>query len=141
MLLTSAERAGLQFQPVERPKRARKQYFELIGPSGPPLVAAAGLPLGGWRCPDCGYQTFSVNYSPELTFRDFIARSDLPQPLPSVFTVGVQPNVQLCVTEERWAELRGRRGTRRFVSSPLGVVSDDELVRSPELVIRTELSY
>ena len=63
----------------------------------------------------------------------FIARSDLPAPLPGVFTVGNLPEGQLAVTESRLKELIGRKGTRGFVSSPLGIVAKHEVVRQPEL--------
>ena len=55
-----------------------------------------------------------------------------------VFTVGTFPEVQLAVTALRWKELLGKRGTRGFASSQLGVVPDYEVVRHPELATYEE---
>lgn len=68
-----------------------------------------------------------------LSMNSFVARSDLPVPLPGVITVGRSPEIELAVTGARWKELVGRKGTRGFVAHPLGVVPDHDVVRCPEL--------
>jgi hypothetical protein len=133
VLLTDEERRRLQFRPTVRGKRARKQFFELAGPSGPDYVALAGQKLKGWRCDACGLSFYSCRYSEDCDINRFVARADLPDPLPEVFTVGKQPNVSLCVTAGRWAKMVDRPGTRGIVSSLLGVAPDNEVVRTPEL--------
>jgi hypothetical protein len=132
-LLSSEERKQLQLQLVDRPKRSRKQFFELIGPSGPPIVAVASRKACGWRCEACGARVFGYDYSQDTDIDTFIAGSDLPQPVPQVFTVGIQPNVRFCVTADRWVSLVGLPGTRGLVSRPVGVVPDEEVIRNPDL--------
>jgi hypothetical protein len=134
-LLTPAERGNLELRPAVR--RGRRKFYELTGPDGPPLVAVAGLPLSGWRCPACDYRLWGCP-AEDLATDTFVARSDLPAPLPSVFTVGISPEIQLAVTAPRWKELAGRKGTRGFASHLLGVVPDGEVVRRPDLPSREE---
>jgi len=130
-LLSPEERQPLVFRLVARRGRSRK-FYELLGPAGPKFVAVAGLPVSGWRCAGCGRLTWGY-WVDGFSIHSFVAVSDLPQPLPGVFTVGVGPEVHLCATGARWRELVGKAGVRGFVSRPLGVVSDRELVRLPEL--------
>lgn len=134
-LLTSDERDALEVQPVVW--KGRRKFFELVGPAGPPLVAAAGLPLSGWRCEACDYRVWGQRRG-EFSIREFVAHADLPATLPSVFTVGSLPEIQLGVTAARWRELVGSKGTRGFVTTPLGVTPDRETVRRPELPTQEE---
>jgi hypothetical protein len=129
-LLTRAEKSRLEFQPTTR-KRGRK-FFELVGPEGPPHVAVAGIEINGWRCRRCDHRTFG--YSVEgMAMNSFVARSDLPKRLGGMFTVGSFPEIELAVSAPRWKELVGRKGTRGFTSSRLGVVPSNEVVRRPKL--------
>jgi hypothetical protein len=129
-LLTADEKRSLNFQPTIR--KGRRKFYELIGPAGPPLVAVAGMKISGWRCTECDQRTWGY-WIDGMAIDSFIARSDLPAPLPGVFTVGVSPEVHLAVTESRLKELVGRKGTRGFVSRPLGIVAKHEVVRRPDL--------
>lgn len=131
-LLTGTELAKLQFRPVVRAGRASKRYFELIGPTGIPFVGAAGVELGGWRCPKCGQSVFNY-FVKGLSCRHFVAHADLPTPLPELFTTGPAWSLNLCVTGDRWKRMVGQKGTRGLVSSPLGVLSNHMVVREPEL--------
>ena len=131
-LLTTHERQRLEFRQVTRGPQARKAFYELLGPAGPPLVGVAGLPISGWVCEVCDYRTFGY-WAPRLAIHEFVAASDLPNPLPTMFVIGTPPELQLCVTAARWRELVGRKGTRGFTSRPLGVVSADRVIRDPEL--------
>lgn len=135
-LLKKDEKQRMKFLPVDSTQKIRKQYFELVGPSGPPKVAVAGLDLGGWVCETCGFKRFGP--AKQVGIGDFVAGSDLPAPLPEVFPVGTEPNVSLCVTAERWARMAGKAGTRGFTSRLLGVVADREVIRDPELKTRRE---
>ncbi len=132
-LLTAEERRGLRFQLIVRPKKSRKFFFELVGPEGPLPVAVEGMELAGWQCKQCGRRVFGPEYDRNNLIHDFVAMSDLPKPLPSVFTIGPHYRLQLCMTAERWATLVGKPGTRGIVSQLVGVVPDDEVVREPEL--------
>ena len=137
-LLSNDERERLEFRLVDRPPKSRKKFFELIGPSGPPQVALVGREPRGWRCARCDARVFGYSNSPHVAVTNFIARSDLPDPLPQIFTIGTQPNIELCATAERWAGLVGKRGTRGLISRLLGVVPDAEVVRAPELEVRND---
>jgi hypothetical protein len=136
-LLSSEERKGLVTRPVARRGNSRR-FYELLGPAGPVFVAVAGLPVSGWRCSACGRLTWDY-WIEGFSIQSFIAASSLPGPLPGIFTVGRPPEVLLCATGARWRELVGKKGTRGFVSRPLGIVSDRELVRRPELPTHDEL--
>ena len=129
-LLTPDEMRRLEFQPTLR-KKGRK-FFELVGPEGPPRVAVVGENIGGWQCSQCEHRTLGHRLD-TMAFNSLIARSDLPTPLHGVFAVGAFPEIKLAVTASRWKELLGKKGTRGFCSRQLGVVPDDEVVRSPEL--------
>jgi hypothetical protein len=130
-LLSSQERQGLVTRPVARRGKSRG-FYELLGPAGPEFVAVAGLPVRGWRCSGCGRLTWGY-WLDGVSAHSFVAASDLPRPLPGIFTIGRPPEVHLCATGERWRELVGKSGVRGFVSSPLGVVPDREVVRRPDL--------
>ena len=130
-LLTPKERKLLELRRCTGKGRAEK-FFELIGPAGPASVRAADLKPGGWRCGACGYRMVGCR-TEDFSIQEFIAKADLPSPLPGIFTVGAKPDVHLAATAERWKELVGRKGTRGFVSMMLGVVGDRELIRQPKL--------
>jgi hypothetical protein len=131
-LFTEEENRRLQFRPVERRRTARKRFFELIGPAGIPFVAVADLPVSGWFCSSCGYRTFGC-WVEGLETHQFVGQDDLAKPLPGLFTVGIPPGVQLCATGQRWRELVGKKGSRGFVSLPLGVVPARQVLRNPAL--------
>jgi hypothetical protein len=133
-LLSSEERHKLETRPVLRTGKKRR-FHELLGPAGPDFVAVAGLPTSGWSCSGCGRLTWGY-WIDGLSIHSFIASSDLPSPLQGIFTVGRPPEVYLCATGERWRELIGKVGVRGFTSRTLGVVSDREVVRRPELPTR-----
>ncbi len=130
-LLSEDERERLMFHPVSRKGRGRK-FFELVGPVGTPFVGVMNLPVKGWGCSACNRSTWGY-WVDGLAIHSFMAASDLPQPLPGIFTVGTATEIHLCATGARWRELVGKKGVRGFVSRPFGVVSDRELVRLPSL--------
>jgi hypothetical protein len=130
-LLTPEEKGRLDLRPVTR-KRGRRKFYELIGPAGQPFVAVSGLPAKGSHCEECGNRKWGY-YIEGMTMSEFVAKSDLPKPLPGLFTIGSPPEIKLVATAERWQQLVGRRGTRGFKSHSLGVVPDRLVVRSPEL--------
>lgn len=130
-LLTEREKDHLQLRPVVRKRRGRR-FYELLGPAGPPFIAVAGLECKGWRCTECGHRVWGY-WIKDLSIDSFVAASDLPSPLPSLFTVGTVPEISLAVTAGRWKELVGKKGTRGFTSRLLGVVPGTEVIRCPEL--------
>src|SRR5262249_50746988 len=133
MLLSKGERAGLEFRKIERTSRARKQFFELIGPTGPRDVVPAGLEPTGWRCATCGANFFGFDYSTSRSIDRFVATADFPSPLPDVFTIGDLHDLSLCMTAARRAKTINLPGMRGITSSLIGVVPDVELVREPKL--------
>jgi hypothetical protein len=128
-LLSPDEQQHLIFRPVRY--RKSRAFYELLGPLGPSFVAVAGLPISGWRCSACSRSTWGY-WIDGLSIHSFVAGCDLPQ-LPGIFTVGTPPEVHLCATGARWRELVGKKGVRGFVSHALGVASDREIVRRPDL--------
>jgi hypothetical protein len=129
-LLTADEKRGLELQATVR--KGRKKFYELVGPEGAAHVAVAGLNRKGWCCTECDHRTWGY-WLEGMGIHSFLALSDLSITPTGVFTVGKFPEIELAVTASRWKELLGRRGTRGFVSRLLGIVSDDELVRRPDL--------
>lgn len=130
-VLTESERSQLKLREVKRKGKGR-DFFEVIGPGGLPFVGVSGLSVKGWRCEDCNGGVWGY-WLPRLSMNSFVAARALPNPLPTLFTVGVPPEIYVCVTGVRWRELVGKVGVRGFTSRPLGVVPDHEVVVAPEL--------
>ena len=82
-LLTTNEKAGLQLQRVMSNGR-ESNFFELVGPAGPPFVALAGMEPRGWRCTACVYRTWGY-WVDGLAINSFIAKADIPATLLGVF--------------------------------------------------------
>ena len=132
-LLTTQERDFLELRQVVHTRRSRVAYYELIGPPGPPLVGLKDVaPHSGWVCDDCCFRRFGYSRT-GFSLNSFVASEDLPHPLPGIFTVGLQPCVELAATSERWAELVGKKGTQGMLSQPLGVVTPNRVDRKPPL--------
>ena len=123
--LSDSERAHLEFREIRT--RGRRSFFELIGPPGIPTVAVAGLQLSGWFCPDCKRRTFSY-FVKVIPIGHFVARSSLPAPPSTLFTVSDGHVLGLCATACRWDELREMRRSRGILSHLLGVANPADLV-------------
>jgi hypothetical protein len=54
-LLRPGERKRLEFRPIQRAGRSRKQFFELIGKPAVPYVFVKGFKAAGWECGSCGH--------------------------------------------------------------------------------------
>ena len=130
-VLTAEEKTRLQFRRVERSKRSRLKYYELLGPVGPPTVGVAGLPVAGWTCAACGYRCFGY-WVEDPPIHNFVAKRDLPSPLSGLFTIGKPPEVRLCATLARWRKLL-HTGLLGLTNRQLGVVANNLVVRSPKL--------
>lgn len=132
-LLTAEERGALKFRQAIRASKRGRAFHELVGPAGLREVAIAGCPLEGWTCSKCGTSCFGSRLE-GTSFTSFVAREDLPEPLPSVFTIftpGI--GIQLCMTAARWAQLVGKRESKGLISSDVGVVDSLLVVRAPKL--------
>ncbi len=61
----------------------------------------------------------------------FVAKSDLPGPLPKCFAIGENEFLSLCLTGPTWRAIMKKK--KGLEGSQVGVVKDDYLVRVPEL--------
>lgn len=130
-LLTRSEQARFEWRPIQRGRRAKKVFYELIAEPGVPLVGMRGAayrPL--WECETCGSSaspTFFHGKGQYQALRDagmymFVSRADLPDPLPPWFIIGGPELSSLAVRQERWQQLVKKRGVRGLVSTPVGVL-------------------
>jgi len=87
--------------------------------------------MDGAQCGICGHRNFDF-FKRNFPMR-FVAKADLPRPLPSCFIIGSVQAVQLCFTQDRWQELVTKPGARGLVSGAIGVVEESECVRNPKL--------
>ncbi|MGD9722978.1 MAG: hypothetical protein AB7O59_21395 [Pirellulales bacterium] len=138
--LTDDERRLLQFRPIKASQKLRHPFFELAGPPGLPTVALAGRTVTGWRCDACGARVFGYDHSADTDIGLYVARRDLPTPVPTIFTIGSRTGISLGVTADRWRALAEQPGTRGIVSRPLGALPDNQVVRVPELGPRSDRS-
>ena len=139
--LRPGERRLLKLRPVEfSSKRRRKKYFE---PTAEPSIKFAGIKgsdVKGSECPQCGYRDIygvldlELNGPPTYLY-SFICRSDLPEPLPSMFLVGVQHNIHICVRRNRLDQLQSGDGVRGLSSRRLGIVDAQRCVPHPRLAL------
>ncbi len=137
------ELAMFEFRPVQRSGvSGTLEFFEMIARSKTPYVSVKGFDASGVVCRECGQRSISVS-EPMLQqggvyIADYVCRTDLPSPLPSCFPVGDRNHIYMCMTRERWDEIRGSKCARGIASRRLGVVSEEECERSPRLCDRRE---
>jgi hypothetical protein len=139
-LLTPKERNSFTWRRIERPPRARKVYFELLGANVLiPSVGVTGLPIAGapdkpfgWYCESCGYGA-APHYGKwgEPWPLNYVCRADLPDPIPSTFGLQAGRNLSLCMLQDRWRKILGNRSARDVVSDDVGVVPLDRCDRAP----------
>jgi hypothetical protein len=65
--------------------------------------------------------------------QNFICRADLPDPLPSCFAININGQITLCMTRERWDQIRGNKNAKGIISRPIGVVDEELCERHPRL--------
>ena len=129
-LLTQTERESLAFQPVKTLNPAKKIFFELVGKPVAEYVGLVGFPGKiGEPCRHCGYSSFS--YLVENKLFNFLAKMDVDRSS-SCFVVTNGLRMDLCMTGERWRQLRGKRGAKNLVSSRIYVVPESEVIRKNE---------
>ncbi len=129
-LLTKKEKARLQLVPVRGPKRARKSFFKLIGA---PVADFVGVPGFEGLCLDTCRKckrALTIMYLRNNKLYRFLALNDLPKPLPTVFAVGREGNISLCMTRARLSQLLGQPGARNIASSRVWVIPDERFIRS-----------
>jgi hypothetical protein len=131
-LLTEKEKAALELREVIRPPRSKIKFYEVIPRTFVPYVGVRGRKPSGWYCGTCGYRCYSY-YDQGWDVTCFVCRRDLPRPIPSLFAVGSERDVNLCMPRKRWREILGHREARGIMSHNLGVVDEHECERTPEL--------
>ncbi|MBI2407829.1 MAG: hypothetical protein HYV19_05990, partial [Gemmatimonadetes bacterium] len=124
-LLVPAERDACEWRRIDRPRRTKKVYYELVGsrvalreavlsPLAEELwhinlAAAAGDLLPPQFCELCGWESPS-----QYTFRPrgfplcYVDVAAVPEPVPAAFTVGWY----LCLSLPRWRAMLGKPGAR-----------------------------
>lgn len=128
-LLTDKERSSLLFEPVLGPKRQRKKFFQLAGQPKADFVAVPEFEgLLNFHCQGC-QRPMEICYLRNCALFRFIALLDLPNPIPDVFTIGSDGQLNLCMRQERFSQILGQRGARKITSSRLWVVADSKFVR------------
>ena len=136
-LLSAPERDRLSLLPVELPAGDRRRFFELRGPAHLQPVGVRDLQADGQQCPECGRREVRVVdprlREPGSILRTFVCDGDLPAPLPTVLTVGSGNDVALCVTQDRWTELRVERRASGLLTESLGVVAAADRDGHPRL--------
>lgn len=140
-LLRPVERERLTLRPIETLRGVRRKFYELCGEPDVGFVGVRELDADGFECPACHHREVSIA-DPRLSEEEvgldkFVCAADLPQPLPSCFTIGQGNQIDLVLTRDRWDELRSQRGARGIYSTRLGVVSEAECDRLPR--VRSEL--
>lgn len=129
-LLSKKEKAGLEFLSVKGPAKAKKRFFQLTGKTVADYVGVPGFEgLSLHQCRRCK-RPLTISYLRNCKMYNFVALHDLPKPLPTVFAIGRDGDVSLCMTRARYSELLGQPGTRNMTSSRLWVVPDDRFVRT-----------
>jgi hypothetical protein len=137
--LTPAERGRLRWQAVSTPPRTRKRWFEIVGSRvHVPRVALRGAKLRDpWTCTACGLSPISGSSSPGKGAYQldqpwaFVAASDMPRRVPSVFSIGTQNGFHLAFTPRRWKMLTASRSVRGLIGTNLGVLPPHAVMRRP----------
>ena len=131
-LLNAEELEGLELLEIEHYGKQDGAFFEIVGKSICSFVGVKDYPyIGGQKCSYCGFKSFY--YSREVFF--FLAKMDMPKPLPTCFVVGGNENY-LCMEGQRYRDILEKTGIRNIVSTRIGVVnSDKEIDRDPDVPI------
>jgi len=137
-LLRPDERSGLRFLPVAPARKSPpRKYFELVGDPIAGYVGVRNLErLIGSQCPECDGRRYGY-YVRDFPIHEFVARADLPKPLPSCFAIGdTRAGLLLCMTAQRWRELAKRPERKGLIAEPIGIVEDRDLERTPKLPLK-----
>lgn len=133
-LLTDDELGRLKFRECQLQRKVKRRYFELAGYAIVHNVGVKGFDVRGCECSQCGSRDFNIS-EPDLdeTVKDFICRSDLPNPVPSCFAIEINGGIELCMTEERFNQIRGNKNTKGIMIQRIGIIDDELCDRHPRL--------
>ena len=130
--LTDAERQAFTQRPIVVPPRSRRKCVEVVPNHLVPVCGVRGVEVTmGVRCEACGFQTFS--HGNAIKWLKSVCRSDLPDPIPTLFFVGTFAGYSLCMARSRWLELKRLPGMSKWTSKPLLVVDEANCLRDPPL--------
>ena len=121
---------AVALRPVNIVDNSSAEYYEIL-PEKRSYVRTIGvreLPnLTGNRCSSCGTKMFCYNDS--VMF--YISKADIPvQPF---FWVNTGFNLLLCGRGREWRKVVKKHRTKGVVSSQIGVVPPNEVIRDPDL--------
>jgi hypothetical protein len=133
-LLTNEECERLKFCKCQVKREGKRKYYELAGNSIANNVGVKAFDAVGHECTECGHRSFYITeLDLDFSMQHFICRSDLPNPVPSCFAITINHKVALCITRERWDQIRGSRNAKGIISEPIGVVDEELCERHPRL--------
>ena len=129
-LLSAEELNGLELLKIEPHREPKRNFFEVVGKSICTFVGVKDYPfIDGRKCSYCGDKSF--HYEKEI-FR-FLAKVDLPNPLPNCFVVG-EKILCLCMKGERFRRILQKAGMRNIASTRLGIINNEEEIdRDPDV--------
>lgn len=141
--LTPEERGRFKWLPVEPAGKSKKSFFEPISVPLtdrvlPSVVISPEdrIEADGFNCRNCGrVQLWGIPHGGGGIIFRFVAEDALPNPLPSCFQIGQMADLKFCFRKERWAELVGKPGTKRFLSGQVGIVKRNQVNTNPEMQI------
>jgi hypothetical protein len=133
-LLTDKERQGLKFRECQTKYKVKRTFYELAGNSIANNVGVKGLDTRGHEYTCCGHRNFAITeHNLDFSMQHFICRADLPEPLPSCFAISIDDEVTLCMTRERWDQIRGNKKAKGIISERIGIVDEELCDRHPRL--------
>lgn len=136
-LITDDEKKRFVFRPVRLLGKSRNRYLELSGEPVARFVGVKGLDVDGMDCSSCGSRRLNVNepwlQREGLYLRYFVSRADLPNPMPTCFPVSDGRDLYICMSRQRWDDIRGHRHARGVMAQRLGVVDETECDHRPRL--------
>jgi len=133
-LLTDKERERLRFRECQVKREGKRKYYELAGNSIANNVGVKGLDADGHECSECRHRTLWITeLNLDFSMQHFLCRADLPDPLPSCFAISINNEITLCMTRERWDQIRGNKNAKGIISRPIGVVDEELCERHPRL--------
>ena len=133
-LLTDKELERLKFRDCVTTQKRGRKYYELAGDCIASAVGVKCFDSSGRECRECGKKFFSVaDRNMDFSMQSFLCRSDLPDPLPSCFAANISNRPTLCMTRERWDQIRGNKNAKGLISERIGIADEELCDRFPRL--------
>jgi hypothetical protein len=130
-IFTSEERESFEFRPVETIPAARTRFYEFVPRRFVSEVGGKALQADGWHCRQCGRRYVSnsrvLGYGPRVVSRDAI------EPGAGLFFLGDAGNFSVCLSADRWEELKATLRAAEITSSLIAIIEAGEREESPVL--------